>query len=504
MNPGIFRRYDIRGIVDRELTPEVAEAIGTAFGTLLAPQTVMAAAGPVAVGRDVRESSPSLTRALIKGLVATGLDVVDLGVVPTPGVYFYLCQERVAGGVVVTGSHNPANCNGFKLCRGTHTLYEQEIQEIHRIIERGAFTRSARHGRYHRTDVLPRYLDYLVAQFRPARQRRAVAPLKIVVDAGNGTAGIVAPRLLRSLGHVVEELYCQPDGRFPHHHPDPTVPANLTDLQLAVQATGADLGVAYDGDGDRLGVVDHRGEIVWGDRLLTLYARQVLQEHPGTSCIGDVKCSQLFFDDVRNRGGVPVMWRTGHSLIKAKMRETGALLAGEMSGHFFFADRYYGFDDALYATARLLEILEGAREDDPHATLARLVSGLPQWVATPEIRLCCPDDIKHEIVRCLAEEIVRLRARCALPAGLQTEIEEVITLDGLRLVGRNGWGVVRASNTEPALILRFEAASSEKMQQIRAFVEGALFTIRNDLLAAFGRESAHVLAPRDVNRDGLG
>jgi len=465
MNPAIFRSYDIRGVVGNDLNPKAAEAIGKAFGTLLVRGEKNSAPGPVAVGRDVRQSSPSLSQALIEGVVATGLDVVDLGIVPTPLVYFYLFQHEVAGGVIVTGSHNPPEFNGFKLCRGKQTLYEQAIQEIRAIVEGKQISSSSKRGKRRTTDVLPDYLDFLVTQFRPSGSgREANVSLRVVVDAGNGTAGLVVPRLLRRLGHEVVELYCEPDGRFPHHHPDPTVPGNLADLQSVVRDVEADLGVAYDGDADRLG-------IVWGDRLLTLYARQVLKEKAGAICIGDVKCSQLFFDDVRIRGGIPLMWRTGHSLIKAKMRETGALLAGEMSGHFFFADRYYGFDDALYATCRLLEILDAAREVNSQVHLSQLLEDLPTWVATPEIRIFCPDEDKHAIVHRLVERISAQLERGDMPAELHGEVEDAVTVDGLRLVGRNGWGLIRASNTEPALILRFEAASRERMERLRAFFE---------------------------------
>ncbi len=482
MNAAIFRRYDIRGIVDRDLNTEVAQAIGKAFGTLLASRVEDAAPGPVAVGRDVRLSSPSLAQALVEGVIATGLDVVDLGIVPTPLVYFYLFQHHTAGGVVVTGSHNPAEFNGFKLCREKQTLYEKEIQEIRQTVEDGAFTSVAKKGGRRAIDVIPGYLDYFAAHFRSLRrERRAGRPFRIVVDAGNGTAGLIAPRLLRSFGCEVVELYCEPDGRFPYHHPDPTVPANLTDLQSAVRETKADLGVAYDGDGDRLGVVDERGEIVWGDRLLTLYARQVLREKPGATCIGDVKCSQLLFDEIRTRGGIPLMWRTGHSLIKAKMREIGALLAGEMSGHFFFADRYYGFDDALYATCRLLEVLDAARQQDPAISFSHLLGDLPEWVATPEIRIFCRDEHKHAIVHRLAERISHLLGSNAVPGELRDEMEDFVTVDGLRLAGRHGWGLIRASNTEPALILRFEASSHEKMQRLRTFLEEHLSAVQREL-----------------------
>ncbi len=482
MNPAIFRSYDIRGVVGNDLNPKAAEAIGKAFGTLLVRGDENSEPGTVAVGRDVRQSSPSLSQALIEGVVSTGLDVVDLGIVPTPLVYFYLFRHEVAGGVIVTGSHNPPEFNGFKLCRGKQTLYEQAIQEIRTTLESKEITSSSKRGKCRTTDILPDYLDFLVTQFRPSGPLgEAKVSLRVVVDAGNGTAGLVVPGLLRRLGYEIIELYCEPDGRFPNHHPDPVVPANVADLQSAVVDRKADLGVAYDGDADRLGVVDDRGEIVWGDRLLTLYARQVLKEKPGAICIGDVKCSQLYFDEVRSRGGIPLMWRTGHSLIKAKMRETGALLAGEMSGHFFFGDRYYGFDDAIYATCRLLEVLVAAKQQDPTVALSHLLGDFPAWIATPEIRVFCPDDRKHEVVRCLAEGISRMVEGGTMPAEFRDEAEEVVTVDGLRLVGKNGWGLIRASNTEPALILRFEAASQERMQRLRSFLEDQLTTVQRDL-----------------------
>ena len=475
VNPGIFRKYDIRGVAGRDLDENVAESIGRAVATLLRERPGDATVGPVAVGRDVRHTSRSLARAVMKGVAASGLDVVDLGIVPTPVVYFYLHERPCAGGVVVTGSHNPPEFNGFKVCRGRESLYGDGIQEIRRIVEEGIFSPSARRGRTRRVFALPPYLRFLRKQFGHLRSRGGIRrPVRVVVDAGNGTAGSVAPRLLRALGCEVVELYCQPDGRFPHHHPDPTVAGNLADLQSAVREAKGDLGVAYDGDGDRLGVVDERGEIVWGDRLLVLYARQVLKDHIGATCVGDVKCSQLFFDDVERRGGIPLMWRTGHSLIKAKMRETGALLAGEMSGHFYFADRYYGFDDAVYATCRLLEVLDAARKEDPEARLSELWGDPPPWVATPEMRISCPDENKEIVVRRLTERISFMIGNGAMPAELRDEVKGVSTLDGLRMSGGNGWALVRASNTEPALILRFEAAEDSLLQDYRSFVEGLL------------------------------
>jgi len=484
MNPAIFRTYDIRGIVGPDLNEEVAAAVGKAFGTILRREEEELPKGPVAVGQDVRQSSPYLAEAVIEGIAATAWPVVDLGVVPTPLLYFYLHQHPAAGGVIVTGSHNPPEFNGFKICRGTQTLYEGQIQEIRKIMDEGGFYQSARRGGITKVNTIPSYLDFLGTHFQNLRPReRGNKPIKIVVDAGNGTAALVAPRLLRALGCDVVELYCEPDGRFPHHHPDPTIPANLADLQSVVREVQADLGVAYDGDADRLGVVDERGEIVWGDRLLILYARQVLKEHAGATCIGDVKCSQLFFDEVKARGGVPLMWRTGHSLIKAKMRETGALLAGEMSGHFFFADRYYGFDDALYASCRLLEVLDSARREDPGVPLSQLFAGLPRWSATPEIRISCPEEHKHAIVRRLAERFSSLPGSDAIPQELRRDVESVVTLDGLRLAGPHGWGLIRASNTEPALILRFEGANEAVMNSYRSFMEGLLADLRTELSA---------------------
>jgi phosphomannomutase/phosphoglucomutase len=484
MNPAIFRTYDIRGIVGPDLNEEVAAAVGKAFGTILRRVEEGLSKSPVAVGQDVRQSSPYLAEAVIEGVAATGWDVVDLGVVPTPLVYFYLHQHPAAGGIVVTGSHNPPEFNGFKICRGTQTLYEGQIQEIRKIMDEDGFYQSARRGGITKVNTIPSYLDFLGTHFQHLRAcERGKRPIKVVVDAGNGTAGLVAPRLLGALGCDVVELYCEPDGRFPHHHPDPTIPANLADLQSVVREAEADLGVAYDGDADRLGVVDERGDVVWGDRLLILYARQVLKEHVGATCIGDVKCSQLFFDEVKARGGVPLMWRTGHSLIKAKMRETGALLAGEMSGHFFFGDRFYGFDDAVYATCRLIELLDAARREDPEVRFSFLLRDLPRRVATPEIRVFCPEEQKHTIVRSLSEKVSFLVGNGNMPGELQQETTHVVTLDGLRLTGKNGWGLIRASNTEPALILRFEAANEALMNTYRSFMEGLLADLRTELSA---------------------
>ena len=480
INPAIFRSYDIRGVVGYDLNERVAEAIGKAFGTFLKERGSKGAPGQVAVARDVRLSSPSLAEALMSGLASTGLDIIDLGVIPTPLLYFYLFQHEIDGGIIVTGSHNPPEFNGFKICQGRQTLYEKEIQEIRRIVEAERFIAPGRRGGRRVVSVIPMYIDLLRAQFQPKESRQGL-PLKIVVDAGNGTAGLVAPQLLGLLGYDVIELYCEPDGRFPHHHPDPSAPANLADLRSVVREVKADLGVAYDGDSDRLGVVDEQGEILWGDRVLILYARQVLREGPGATCIGDVKCSQLFFDEVTTRGGIPLMWRTGHSLIKAKMRGTGALLAGEMSGHFFFADRYFGFDDAVYATCRLLEILETARKEDPSMTLSGLLRTLPPRVATPEIRLPCPDEHKYQVIHHLQERVSHMIQEKSLPPDMQGELDGVITLDGLRVTGRRGWGLIRASNTEPALVLRVEAATREGVEQLLTFLKMQMTLVQQEL-----------------------
>jgi phosphomannomutase/phosphoglucomutase len=398
------------------------------------------------VGRDHRRSSEAFCAALTKGLQATGCDIVDIGLVPTPLLYFSLFHLNTDGGCMITASHNPAEYNGIKLCFGRGALYGDEIQRLRQLAEQGPFVE----GTSQRTEAEVRsaYMAYITAQIQ---LRRA---LRVVVDAGNGTSGLVVQELLRRLGCEVYELFCEVDGTFPNHHPDPTVPENLTDLIREVTVRQADVGLAYDGDSDRLGVIDERGEIIWGDRVLVLFGREILRRRPGAKVIFDVKCSQVLVDDIRHHGGTPIMWMTGHSLIKQKLYEEQAAVAGEMSGHLFFADGYFGYDDAIYASCRLLQILDRAR-----APLSSLLADLPVTYSTPEIRVTCADEEKFQVVEQLTARFQQA-----------SQVREVITLDGARLVFPDGWGLVRASNTQPALVLRFEATTPGRLEAIQRFI----------------------------------
>jgi phosphomannomutase / phosphoglucomutase len=442
MNPQIFREYDIRGVAGSDFDAADVERIGLAFGTYVRQQ----GGKRLAVGRDHRLSSESFAAALTAGLRATGCDIVDIGLVPTPLLYFSLFHLNTDGGCMITASHNPAEYNGIKLCCGRSALYGDDIQCIGRLAEHGPFSV----GTSQRTEaeVSSPYVAYITDQIRLRR------PLRVVVDAGNGTSGLIVQDLLRRLGCEVYELFCEVDGTFPNHHPDPTVPENLTAIIHEVKARKADVGLAYDGDSDRLGVIDERGEIIWGDRLLVLFAREILGRRPGATVIFDVKCSQVLVDDIRRQGGRPIMWLTGHSLIKKKLSEEQAALAGEMSGHLFFADGYFGYDDAIYASCRLLQILDRAR-----APLSSLLADLPTTYSTPEIRVTCADEAKFQVVE-------QLTARFQQD-GL---VREVITIDGARIVFPDGWGLVRASNTQPALVLRFEATTPEGLEAIQTFM----------------------------------
>lgn len=441
----IFREYDIRGVVDRELTPEVAHAVGRAVATVAARR--VGRAPRLAVGRDNRPSGERLARAVRDGIAQAGGVAVDVGALPTPALYLALHELPVHGGVQVTGSHNPPEFNGCKMVVARETLHGAAIQELHALITRDA-TATGAGGLEADDTVLPRYADAIAARNGPLAR-----PVRVVVDCGNGITGVVAPDLLARIGADVVPLYCESDGTFPNHHPDPTVAANLADLQDAVRRTGAEVGLAFDGDGDRLGAVDERGTIVWGDQLLVLLGRDLAERRGGGHpVIFDVKCSSVLADALRDAGLEPVIWKTGHSLIKAKMRELGAPLAGEMSGHLFFGDDYYGFDDALFAAARLLAY--AARREGP---LSRLLADLPRTVTTPEIRVDCPDDRKFDIVAAAARHFA--------------ERYEVLTLDGVRITFPDGWGLVRASNTQPVLVLRFEASSEESLRRYRGEVD---------------------------------
>jgi len=431
MNPTIFREYDIRGVAERDFDAEFARALGRGYAAYLAERG--AAGGRIGVGRDCRLSSDAYAAAVREGLLESGIDVVDLGVCPTPVTYFALFDLALDGALQVTGSHNPAEDNGFKVCVGRSTIHGAELQALCRLVESGRAPQGS--GRCETVDIVARYHAYLTSHFG-----RLARPIRAVVDAGNATAGPVAPPIFAALGCTADELHCRLDGRFPNHHPDPTVEANLRDLVERVRSTGAEVGLAFDGDADRLGVIDRDGRVVWGDELLILFARDVLRAHPGAVIVSEVKCSQRLYDDIAAHGGRAIMWRAGHSPIKAKMQETGALLAGEMSGHLFFADRYFGFDDAIYAACRLLDLLArtGQRIDE-------LLADVPLAYATPEIRVDCPDAIKFKVVDAALRHF---RAQ-----------HEVIDVDGVRVRLPHGWGLIRASNTQPALVLRFEADS---------------------------------------------
>ena len=399
------------------------------------------------LGRDCRLSSERLRNALVCGLKASGCQVADIGVAPTPLLYYSVFHLQADAAVMITGSHNPAEYNGFKIVCGSSTIHGAEIQEIRRLIERRDFLAGA--GKERSVDVVEPYVNEVAGQFDFARR------IKVVIDAGNGTGGPVMHRLLERLNCQATELFFDMDGRFPNHHPDPTVLENLDALAAAVRLQDADLGIAFDGDTDRIGAVDEKGNVVFGDHLMIVYAREILSRKPGATFIGEVKCSQLLYDDIRKRGGNPIMWRTGHSLIKAKMKESHAELAGEMSGHMFFADRYYGFDDALYAACRLMEIV--AQSGQP---LSAQLADLPQTFTTPELRVDCADDLKFEVVRRVTERFRRTH--------------NILDVDGVRVLFPEGWGLVRASNTQPVLVLRFEASTPELLEQYRRETEAVV------------------------------
>ena len=445
MNPHIFREYDIRGLAEKDFDEDFARLLGKVHGTTISDK----GGSRVAVGRDCRLTSDLYAEAVIDGLLSAGLQVYDLGICPSPLLYFSLFHLDLDGGVQITASHNPSEYNGFKLCLGKDTLYGSQIQETRTGMEGSKF-RERSGGKRQSYAIIPPYQEHLL------RDIKALArPLKVVIDAGSGVAGPVAPPIARRLGCAVWEIACIMDGTFPIHHPDPTDPENLEDLIRKVKEEKADLGIAYDGDGDRIGVVDERGNILWGDELLILFSRDVLKSYPGGVVISEVKCSQNLFDQISQHGGVPIMWKAGHSLLKAKMKETHAILAGEMSGHMFFADRYFGYDDAINASMRLLELL--ARTNQP---LSAFLADLPQIASTPEIRVDCPDEKKFDIAE-RAKDYFRSHY-------------DIIDVDGVRVQFPEGWGLIRASNTQPALVLRFEAKTPAKLKEYRGIIEKKL------------------------------
>ena len=455
----LFREYDIRGVVGKDLTGDMAERIGRAFATVGHEKRMKR----VSLGRDGRTSSPMLHECLLRGLMAGGLHVVDIGMCPTPLLYFSIVHSGTDGGIMITGSHNASEYNGFKLCVGQEAIYGEDIQHLRRLIEDGRFVDGS--GSVTERLLLPEYLAYLKEAFASVNAEG----LHVVIDCGNGVASLVAKDALEQMGCRVTGLYCEVDGRFPHHHPDPTVVENLHDLMRTVKEVGADVGIGYDGDADRIGAVDEQGNILWGDRLLVIYSRDVLAERPGSTIISEVKASQSLYDDIQRRGGRPIMWKTGHSLIKAKMKEEGAVLAGEMSGHMFFADRYFGYDDAIYASCRLVEILAKTGK-----ALSSLVSDLPATSVTPEIRVDCDDHLKFELVERVRQRFLASAESGTPPRDANLVIREVVTVDGVRVVFQDGWGLIRASNTQPALVLRFEASTPERLNAIRAVLESEL------------------------------
>ncbi len=444
INPQIFRQYDIRGVAAQDLTDDVVELLGKAFGTYAGN----AGAQKVVLGRDNRLSSGRLRDALARGLLSAGCDVVDIGPVVTPVLYYARVHFGIDGAVMITGSHNPPDENGFKIALGPGTIYGEQIQELKQIMESGNFATGS--GRMEERDAAAPYLAMLREKIRLGPRK-----LKVAVDCGNGSASLFAEKILAGWGCEVIPLYCESDGSFPNHQPDPVKTANLAELRKTVLEQGADAGIAFDGDADRLGVVDESGGVVWGDLLMCLYWREIMPQHPGSQAIIEVKCSQALVDEVNRLGGQPFFYKTGHSLIKAKMKEIGAVFTGEMSGHMFFADEFYGFDDAFYAAGRLLRIL--SRADEP---LSGMLAGIPKYYATAETRVPCPDRDKFRVVQGLVERFSR---------GY-----EVIDVDGVRVLFGDGWGLVRASNTQPVLVARCEARTPEGLQRICAVMKEAL------------------------------
>ncbi len=450
MHPGIFREYDIRGIAGDEISEADALSIGRAYGTLLQKQHRK----KISVGRDGRLTAEAFSTAFIKGILSTGCDVVDIGLCPSPVLYFSIHHLELEGGAMVTASHNPPEYNGFKLLSGQDSIHSQGLQDLRQIIDNNAFVNGE--GQFTQADVLPAYKAMVVNNITLNKK------LRVGIDAGNGTGGITALPVLKELGCKVHDIYCDLDGAFPNHEADPTQKKNLTDLIALVKKENLDLGVGYDGDADRIGVVDKNGNVIYGDQLIIIFAREILARKPGATFISEVKSSMVMYDEIRKRGGNAIMWRTGHSLIKKKMKEENAALAGEMSGHMFFKDRYYGFDDALYATCRLLEIIA-----DTGMGVDELIQDLPVTYTTPEIRVNCPDDAKFDVV---AKIMAQYKAK-----------QEVIDIDGMRAIYEDGWGLVRASNTQPALVLRFEALTKARLDAIKNEIETDLKTIIDQL-----------------------
>jgi phosphomannomutase/phosphoglucomutase len=454
----IFREYDIRGVADRDLSDELAEGIGRGLGAMLSADAKDGKPLRLAVGRDCRLSSPRLHAALLRGLSKAGVHVQDIGVGPTPMLYFAVHHLGTDGGIQITGSHNPGDENGFKMMRGKASFYGADIQKLRETIVAQDFGPDSQEkkGTVENVDVQDAYVATMKERFDFSGSN-----LVFTIDAGNGAGGPLGMRTMQALGLKPDPLFCEMDGNFPNHHPDPTVEKNLAQLVARVKATKARVGLAYDGDADRIGAVDEHGNVIWGDKLLILFSRALLKDKPGATILGEVKCSQTLYDDIAKHGGKPVVWKTGHSLIKTKMKETGALLAGEMSGHIFFADRYFGYDDAIYGGLRLLEILA----KDPRS-LSEMLADVPKTFSTPELRVDCPDAIKFDVV-------------AAVTRRYKEKGNPVLDIDGARITFPSAssapkWGLVRASNTGPILVMRFEAGSEAELAEIRREVEGVV------------------------------
>ena len=450
LNPEMFREYDIRGIAGKDMEPNDVVLIGKGIGTYLQRQGNT----EITVGRDCRQTSVLYSEKLIEGLMATGCRIVNIGMCSTPVGYFSIRHLNKQGNVMVTASHNPPEYNGFKVCSGVDSVYGDQIQAILKLIENEDF--ESGDGQVETYEILPPYKDYLITNLSLKQ------PLRVGIDAGNGTAGVTAVPIIKALGCEVHDIFCEPDGTFPNHEADPTVLKNMQDIIQLVKEKELDVGFGYDGDGDRIGVVDADGSLIYGDQLMIVFSREILSRKPGATFISEVKCSKTLYDDIEKNGGNAIMWKTGHSLIKQKMKIEKAELAGEMSGHIFFADRYFGFDDAVYASCRLLEILASTGKP-----LSELLADVPKTVNTPEIRVECPDHIKFKVVQ---EVTAYFKNR-----------QDVIDIDGVRVLYPDGWGLVRASNTQPALVLRFEAMSANRLQEIQEEVESVLRDIEKQI-----------------------
>ena len=450
MNKDIFREYDIRGTVENDLTDDVVKNVGRALATYMSDRGKK----ETSVGRDGRLSSERFKNLIAEGMVEGGMNVVDLGLVPTPLFYFSLFNLGMDGGVMVTGSHNPPEFNGFKVACGKSTLYGEEIQAIRRIIEQERFVRGTGSLREYK-NIVEDYYNFLRGNIKLNKS------FNVVIDAGNGVGGMVALPIMREMGQRVTELFCDVDGHFPNHFPDPTVEKNIVTLRKTVLETKADVGIGYDGDADRIGVIDNEGNIIWGDYLMIIFARAIFKEKKGAHFVSEVKCSKNLYEDIEKHGGVPIMWKAGHSLIKQKMKEVGAVLGGEMSGHMFFADRFFGYDDAIYASLRLLEIME--KDGRP---VSEFLKDLPKLYSTPEIRVTCPDNVKFQVVEKLTEYY---RSKF-----------KIIDIDGVRVLLDDGWGLVRASNTQPILVLRFEAETEAALARIQTMVNEDLDRIMKE------------------------